>query len=89
MMSNNKPTNGKPIKTVKDPLMILNTVREPEDQLLHQTNPFKERERVEISTSVSIINDSTTSSDDPQLNQLSSLLYDRTNITGAPSRLSI
>lgn len=48
MMSNNKPTKNKPIKmqtnhlqqTVKDPLMILNTVREPQDQLLHHTNPL-------------------------------------------------
>lgn len=48
MVSNNKPTNKKTIKmrsnhlqqTVKDPLMILNTAREPQDQLYHQTNPL-------------------------------------------------
>lgn len=75
MMSNNKPTKNKPIKmqtnhlkqTVKDPLMILNTVREPQDQLLHHTNPLL-GERVESSTSDSIIDDSTTSFDSPQLN---------------------
>lgn len=79
-------------QTVKDPLMILNTVREPQDQLLHHTYTLlgeRERERVESSTSDSIIDDSTTSFDGPQLNQLSSLLYDRTNITGPPYRLSI
>lgn len=54
MMSNNKPTKNKPIKmqtnhlqqTVKDPLMILNTVREPQNQLLHHTYTLLgERER--------------------------------------------
>lgn len=32
-------------QTVKDPLMILNTAREPQDQLSHQTDPlYGERE---------------------------------------------